>query len=45
MNRKFILIGLLMAVFAFPANDSFVFAGKKCERSKKEVRNDRKEGC
>jgi hypothetical protein len=26
MNRKFILIGLLMAVFAFPANDSFVEA-------------------
>ena len=33
----------MIAVFAFPANDSFDFAGKKCERSKSEVRCDRKE--
>jgi len=26
MGRKFILVGLLMAVFAFPTQDSFVEA-------------------
>ena len=30
MTSKYIVIGLLMAVFAFPTNDSFVFA-KSCK--------------
>ena len=34
MFRKFILVGLLIAVFAFPSQDSFVEAGCKGDKSK-----------
>ncbi len=42
MNRKFILIGLLMAVFVFPVNDSFVSA-KSCKKQKSKLRSRLKE--
>ena len=42
MNRKFILIGLLMAVFVFPVNDSFVSA-KSCKNQKSDLRGHKKD--
>ena len=34
MSRKYVVIGLLMVVFAFPTQDSFVEAGCKGDKSK-----------
>jgi hypothetical protein len=42
MDRKFILIGLLMAVFVFPVNDSFVSA-KSCKNQKSDLRGQKKD--
>ena len=41
MNRKLLFIALLMAVFAFSANDSFVFA-KSCKDQKSDLRAEKK---
>jgi hypothetical protein len=39
MYRKYIVIGLLMAVFAFPLHDSIVFADDKCWKIRKSYVN------
>ena len=43
MNYKYVIIGLLISVFALPANDNLVFAGKKCKREKSNIRTEKSE--
>ena len=42
MDRKYVVIGLLMVVFAFPATESYVFA-KSCKKQKSDLRSREKD--